>query len=167
MRLLRSFFLATTILSAGIATAKADINVVTSIKPVHSLVSAVMEGVGTPHLIVEGAASPHTYALKPSQAGKLQDADIVFWIGNTLEAFLEKPIDGIATRAKSVALVEAHGLNQIKFREGGAFDAHDHAHDDHDEHGHDDHDEHGHDDHDEHKHDEHEHDEHRHGPVMT
>ena len=154
MRLLRSFFLATTILSAGTATAKADINVVTSIKPVHSLVSAVMEGVGTPHLIVEGAASPHTYALKPSQAGKLQDADIVFWIGNTLEAFLEKPIDGIATRAKSVALVEAHGLNQIKFREGGAFDAHDHAHDDHDEHGHD--------DHDEHKHDEHGHDEHGH-----
>ena len=167
MRLLRSFFLATTILSAGTATAKADINVVTSIKPVHSLVSAVMEGVGTPHLIVEGAASPHTYALKPSQAGKLQDADIVFWIGNTLEAFLEKPIDGIATRAKSVALVEAHGLNQIKFREGGAFDAHDHGHDDHDEHGHDDHDEHkhdehGHDDHDEHKHDEHGHDEHGH-----
>ena len=170
MRLLRSFFLATTILSAGTATAKADINVVTSIKPVHSLVSAVMEGVGTPHLIVEGAASPHTYALKPSQAGKLQDADIVFWIGNTLEAFLEKPIDGIATRAKSVALVEAHGLNRIKFREGGAFDAHDHGHDDHDEHGHDDHDEHkhdehghdehGHDDHDEHKHDEHGHDDH-------
>ena len=159
MRLLRSFFLATTILSAGAATAKADINVVTSIKPVHSLVSAVMEGVGTPHLIVEGAASPHTYALKPSQAGKLQDADIVFWIGNTLEAFLEKPIDGIATRAKSVALVEAHGLNQIKFREGGAFDAHDHAHDDHDEHGHDDHDEHK---HDEHGHDEHGHDEHGH-----
>ena len=159
MRLLRSFFLATTILSAGAATAKADINVVTSIKPVHSLVSAVMEGVGTPHLIVEGAASPHTYALKPSQAGKLQNADIVFWIGNTLEAFLEKPIDGIATRAKSVALVEAHGLNQIKFREGGAFDAHDHAHDDHDEHGHDDHDEHK---HDEHKHDEHGHDEHEH-----
>ena len=164
MRLLRSFFFATTILSAGTATAKADINVVTSIKPVHSLVSAVMEGVGTPHLIVEGAASPHTYALKPSQAGKLQDADIVFWIGNTLEAFLEKPIDGIATRAKSVALVEAHGLNQIKFREGGAFDAHDHAHDDHDEHGHDDHDEHKHDEHkhDEHGHDEHGHDEHKH-----
>ena len=96
--LLRSFFLATTILSAGTATAKADINVVTSIKPVHSLVSAVMEGVGT--RILSWKAPPRrTYALKPSQAGKLQDADIVFWIGNTLEAFLEKPIDGIATRA--------------------------------------------------------------------
>ena len=54
MRLFKSFFLATTILSAGAATAKADVNVVASIKPVHSLVAAVMEGVGTPYLIVEG-----------------------------------------------------------------------------------------------------------------
>ena len=168
MRLFKSFFLATTILSAGAATAKADVNVVASIKPVHSLVAAVMEGVGTPYLIVEGAASPHTYALKPSQAAKLQNADIVFWVGDQLEAFLEKPIEGIATKATSVTLIESHGLNQIKFREGGAFDSHDHddhAEDKHDDHGHNDHakdkhDEHGHDDHAEHKHDDHGHDDH-------
>ena len=64
MRLFKSFFLATTILSAGVATAKADVNVVASIKPVHSLVAAVMEGVGTPSLIVEGAGSPHNLCLE-------------------------------------------------------------------------------------------------------
>ena len=105
MRLFRSLLLSTTVLSASVATAEADINVVASIKPVHSLVAAVMEGVGTPSLIVEGAGSPHTYALKPSQAGNLQNADLVFWIGDRLETFLEKPIASIATKAKSVTLI--------------------------------------------------------------
>ena len=169
MRLFRSLLLSTTVLSASVATAEADINVVASIKPVHSLVAAVMEGVGTPDLIVDGAGSPHTYALKPSQAGNLQNADLVFWIGDRLETFLEKPIESIATKAKSVTLIESHGLNQLKFRKGGAFDSHDHEHYEHghDDHGHDDHakdkhDDHGHDDHAEDKHDDHGHDDYGH-----
>ena len=142
MRPFKSFLFATTLLSTCVGAANAEVNVVASIKPVHSLVAAVMEGVGTPTLIVEGAGSPHSYALKPSQAARLQDADLVFWIGPELEAFLEKPIEGIATNARVVPLIESHGLNQIRLREGGAFDAHDHAHG---EDGHDDHDDHGHD----------------------
>ena len=171
MRFIRTAFLATTILSAGGSLAQADVKVVTSIKPVHSLVSAVMAGVGEPSLLVKGAGSPHTYALKPSQAQLLQDAELVFWMSHDLEAFLENSIESIATNAKSVPLMEAHGLTKLAFREGGAFDSHDHDdHDDHDEHKHDEHghedhndhdehkrDEHGHDDHDEHKHDEHAH----------
>ena len=164
MRFIRTAFLATTILSAGGSLAQADVKVVTSIKPVHSLVSAVMAGVGEPSLLVKGAGSPHTYALKPSQAQLLQDAELVFWMSHDLEAFLENSIESIATNAKSVPLMEAHGLTKLAFREGGAFDSHDHDdhddHDDHNEHGHEDHD-----DHDEHKHDEHGyegHDEHKH-----
>ena len=138
-------------------TAFADVRVVTSIKPVHSLVAAVMQGVGTPDLIVEGAGSPHTYALKPSQAKQLQEADLVFWMSHDLEAFLEKSIDGIATKAVSVPLMESRGLITLGFREGGAFDDHGHdEHDDHDEHDKDD-------DHDHEKHDDH--DEHDHGEV--
>ena len=135
MRLITSALIATTMLSATSASARADLNVVTSIKPVHALVAGVMQGVGVPDLIVDGAGSPHNYALKPSQARLLQDADLIFWIGGDLEAFLEKPIMGIAENARTIALVEAHGLNQIPFREGGPFDAHD-DHDDHDDHGH-------------------------------
>ena len=142
--------------------ANAEINVVTSIKPVHSLVSSVMEGVGTPNLLIDGAGSPHNYALKPSQAQELQNADLVFWIGHDLEAFLENSIDNIAKNAVSVSLMDSHGLTKLPFREGGAFDAHDHG--GHDEHGHDEHghDEHGHDEHghDEHAKDEHAHEEH-------
>ena len=116
MSLVRAVFLATTMLTTSATLAKADVNVVTSIKPVHSLVAAVMQGVGTPDLLVEGAASPHTYALKPSQAGQLQNADLVFWMSHDLEAFLEKSIESIASGATSVPLMESHGL--IKLKEG-------------------------------------------------
>ena len=149
MRLVPSALIATTILSASMSMAQADLKVVASIKPIHSLVAGVMEGTGTPTLIVAGAGSPHTYALKPSQARRLQEADLVFWVGNTLEPFLQKPLESIASKATTVTLMDVDGLNQITFREGGAFDAH--GHDDHK--GHDDHDEHkGHDDHDDHAH---------------
>ena len=159
MRLVSTAFLATTILMSSTNLANADVKVIASIKPVHSLVAAVMEGVGKPDLLVEGAGSPHTYSLKPSQAKKLQEADIVFWMSHDLEAFLENSIEGIAANATSVPLMDAHGLIKLDFREGGAFDAH--AHDDHDDHDdhkdHDDHDDHkDHDDHDDHKdHDDH------------
>lgn len=130
--------------SLGVSAANADVSVVTSIKPVHSLVSSVMQGVGSPTVIIEGAGSPHTYSLKPSQAKQLQDADLVFWMGDELETFLEGPIQNIAKNAKSIKLIESHGLKKIKFREGGMFD----EHDDHDDHGdHDDHDDHGHGEH--------------------
>jgi zinc transport system substrate-binding protein len=171
MRFIKAAFLATTVLSTSATLAKADVKVVASIKPVHSLVAAVMQGVGSPDLIVDGAASPHTYSLKPSQARRLQDADLIFWIGHELEAFLEKPIDGIATGATAVSLLDSHGLTKVKFRDGGAFEDHghdDHGHDEkHDDHGHDEkHDDHGHDEkHDDHghdkKHDDHGHDEKR------
>ena len=138
MRLVPSALIATTILSASMSMAQADLKVVASIKPIHSLVAGVMEGTGTPTLIVEGAGSPHTYALKPSQARRLQEADLVFWVGNTLEPFLQKPLESIASKATTVTLMDVDGLNQITFREGGAFDAH--GHDDHK--GHDDHDDH-------------------------
>ena len=148
--------------SLGVSAANADVNVVTSIKPVHSLVSGVMQGVGSPTVIIEGAGSPHTYSLKPSQAKQLQNADLVFWMGDELETFLEGPIQNIAQNAKSIKLIDSHGLKKIKFREGGMFDEHD-DHDDHDDH---DKEEHAKDDHDDHGHDKHakdDHDDHGHG----
>ena len=127
MRFLKPFLIASTLLSTSALAAHAEIKVVASIKPVHSLVAGVMQGVATPSLIVEGAGSPHTYALKPSQAENLEKADVVFWIGDELEAFLEKPIEAIAGKAKTVELIDAHDLVKLEFREGGAFDDHDHG----------------------------------------
>lgn len=105
--------------------------VVTSIKPIHSLVAAIMEGVGEPELIVDGAASPHTYNLKPSNARALQNAKVIFWVGPGLEAFLEKPLQALGRDASIAELDNAPRLVKLPFREGGAFE----AHDDGDEHG--------------------------------
>ena len=129
--------------------AHAEIKVVASIKPIHSLVSYVMDGVGTPSILVDGSSSPHTFQLKPSHAQMLQDADIVFWIGEDLESFLETPLESIATNAKKITLMELDDIELLKFREKHIFEEHA-GHDDHgDEHeeGHDEHeDEHGHND---------------------
>ena len=107
------------------ATAADGPKVVVSIKPIHSLVAAIMQGVGTPDLIVDGAASPHTYALKPSNARSLQEAKVVFWVGPGMEAFLQKPLAALGSNATIVELDDAPGITKLKFREGGAFEPHD------------------------------------------
>ena len=155
--------LSTISLLTFISYAKAETKVVASIKPIHSLISYVMDGVGTPGLLVDGSSSPHTFQLKPSHATMLQEADIVFWIGEDLESFLETPLESIAKEAKQVTLMESEDIVMLKFREKNVFDDHDDHGDEHDDH--DEHEEHG-DEHEEHgdEHEEHgdEHDEHAH-----
>ncbi|MDA9152848.1 zinc ABC transporter substrate-binding protein ZnuA [Candidatus Pelagibacter sp.] len=129
--------------------ANAELKVVTSIKPIHSLASYLMDGIGKPELIVDGYASPHGFSMKPSHAKMLQNADLIFWVGEDLENFLEKPLKSIAKKAEKIELIEIKGLNVLKFRERNIFDEHDHDDHGHDDHGkkEDDHDDHGHDDH--------------------
>ena len=135
-------------LMSFITPVNADVKVVTSIKPIHSLASYLMDGVGKPDLIVDGYASPHGFSMKPSHAKMLQNADIVFWVGEGMENFLEKPLNSIAKKAEKIELMEIKGLNVLKFRERNIFDEHDHDHG-HDDHGkkEDDHDDHGHEGH--------------------
>ncbi|PST21897.1 zinc ABC transporter substrate-binding protein ZnuA [Mesorhizobium plurifarium] len=143
MKSTTALLFASTLLLASPALAEAP-NVVVSIKPVHSLVASIMQGIGEPSLIVEGGASPHTYTMKPSNAAALQAAKVVFWVGPGLEAFLDKPLDALGTGAQVVELGEAPGLEKLKFREGGAFEGHDHDEGGHgEEAGHDGHDDHG------------------------
>lgn len=126
--------MASVAIAAAASGATAAPDVVVSIKPVHSLVAAIMRGVGEPQLIVDGAASPHTYNLRPSNARKLEKADVVFWVGPGLEAFLEKPLEALASKATVVELEDAKGLEKLPFREGGPFEAHDHGDEGHEAH---------------------------------
>ena len=140
-------------------SAKAEVNVVTTIKPLHSLVSSVMKGVGEPSLIIEGTNNPHTFVFKPSHAEMIEEADIIFWIGEDLEAFMEKPLDSLAEEAQVISFMALSSIEKLKFREKNIFDDHDGHEDEHE--GHEDEDDHGHkdddhdDDHDGHE-DEHE-----------
>jgi zinc transport system substrate-binding protein len=98
--------------------------VVASIKPVHSLVAGVMEGVGEPVLLVKGAGSEHSYSLRPSEARALAGAAVVFWVGETLETFLIKPLQTLASDAQVVELSGTPGLILYPTREGGTWEAH-------------------------------------------
>mgnify|MGYP001222218997 CR=1 FL=1 len=115
--------------AAGIfcsAPALAEPLVVTDIPPVHSLVARVMEGVGEPTLILPPGASPHGYAMRPSEAAALADADIVFWVGPELTPWLDRAIDTLGSGADAVELLEVPGTLHLAFREGATFEAHHH-----------------------------------------
>lgn len=123
-------------------TAMAAPEVVASTKPIHSLVAAIMGDVGTPALIVKGAASPHTYSLRPSDAAALESANVVFWTGHGMELFLADALETLSTEATVVELAKSPGITLLPVREGGAFEAHSHGDEEHD-HAHEDPDEHG------------------------
>ena len=108
-------------------------SVAVDIAPVHSLVSRVMEGVGTPDLIVQSGASPHEYALRPSEARALQDADLVFWVSAGLSPWLEGAMDTLSTGATVTELLETDGTTELEFREGALFEKHLHDTEEHDD----------------------------------
>jgi zinc transport system substrate-binding protein len=130
--------------------AHATPDVVVTLKPLHALVAAVMEGVGTPHLLIDSAASPHTYAMKPSEVRRLNHADMIVRVSKRLEIFLDKPLSLVSRESRIVTIdEETPGLTLLALRNGGDFephlhdnaaDGHSHAHpvhaDAHDAHDH-------------------------------
>ncbi|BDW96768.1 hypothetical protein MACH10_24530 [Thalassospira tepidiphila] len=173
-RALRHILFAAPILVAAPLTAAAHGDdapkVVTSIKPIHGITSAIMKDIGEPVLLIDGASSPHTYSLRPSEARALNDADLVIYVSHALEGFLEKPLESLSGHSHQLELVSLPQLSLRNMREGGTWEGHMHdhegdMHDDHEEH--DDHDDHAHDDdhdhdheaeHDQAAHDDHDHD---------
>ena len=113
------------LLGAGLAhvpvPGMAEPNVVASIKPVHSLVAGVMQGIGEPVLLVNGAGSEHSYSVRPSEARALQQADVVFLVGETMETFLIKPLQALAGDARVIELWQVPGLILLATREGGVW----------------------------------------------
>lgn len=103
-------------------------DVVVSVKPLHSLVAGVMKGVGDPYLLVRGAANPHAFALRPSDAKALSGAELVVWAGQPVETFLEKPLATLAKGAQVLTLVREPSVRLLPVRKGGAWEAHDHDH---------------------------------------
>ncbi|MEZ5849345.1 MAG: zinc ABC transporter substrate-binding protein [Hyphomicrobiaceae bacterium] len=103
----------------------ADAEIVVTIRPVHSLVSGLMEGVGTPRLLVEGVASPHAFTLKPSEARAAGKARVLVRVSEQLEPFTEKLVRSLPQSVTVVTLSQAPGLTRHALRSGGAFEAHD------------------------------------------
>ena len=112
------FFIVFPLFLLNLTMASSDLKVVVSIKPYHSLVSSVMQGVSEPELLLDVNISPHTFSLRPSDAVKLQNADLIFWGGENLEGFLRKPIFSLAVKAKVVSFEKTSGLILLPFRSG-------------------------------------------------
>ncbi|MDX2494706.1 MAG: zinc ABC transporter substrate-binding protein, partial [Desulfuromusa sp.] len=108
--------------SPALAAEPAAPLVVVSIKPLHSLVAGVMQGVGKPLLLVKGGGSPHGYVLRPSEARALAKAQLVVWVGHELESFLQKPLLTLGKKAHQLALAaELEGDLLVK-RQGGTWE---------------------------------------------
>lgn len=117
--------------------------VVASVAPLHSLAASVTEGVSHPYLLVRGAASPHGYALTPSDSRALSEAGLIVWVGPGLEGFLKKPLATLGSRAHTLELEDVASIDLLPRRRGGTWDeqhgrpgptgdgAHDHGAHDH------------------------------------
>jgi zinc transport system substrate-binding protein len=103
--------------------------VVVTISPIYALTQNIMQGVAEPILLVSPGASPHTYALKPSQVSDLNSADLVIWIGESLETFLIKMLAQLPKTTKTLTLLTTPGLDPLPFRTQRTWEHdHDHAH---------------------------------------
>ena len=161
------------LMMAGQAARAEAPNVAVDIAPVHSLVARVMEGAGTPDLILPPGASPHGYSMRPSEARALQNAGLVIWVGEGLTPWLSDALENLSGQAQVITLLDLDETQTLPWRDVDELgQEHDHAedhaeHSDHDDHGHDDgHDEPAHDDdhghEDEHAHEEDHDDDHGH-----
>ena len=136
----------------AVAAAAETPKVVVTIKPVHALVSRLMDGIGAPQLVVDGSASPHTFTLKPSTARAINEADIFVRVSDSLEPFTRKIVTSLPQSVTVLTLAGADGVKLLDQRKGGTFEKHVHGHEageeahlDHadEHHDHDDHDEDG------------------------
>jgi zinc transport system substrate-binding protein len=123
MKLVFPFISILLLLAAAPARAQApEPEVVASIKPLHSLVAAVMGDTGRPALLVGGLQSPHGYQLAPSQVTQLQHARLVFYIGPALETFLVRPLAALPPETVQAAMMDAPGVKLLKPRSGGLWE---------------------------------------------
>ncbi|WP_276487836.1 zinc ABC transporter substrate-binding protein ZnuA [Ectopseudomonas mendocina] len=108
-----------------VTSAQAEVRVLTSIKPLQLIAAAVQEGVGQPAVLLPSGASPHHYALRPSDVRRVHDADLLYWIGPDMETFLPRVLSG---RDKpQVAVQDLPGMSLRRFGDSHA----DHHHDEH------------------------------------
>lgn len=114
----------------------AEVRVLTSIQPLQLIAAAVQDGVGKPEVLLPPGASPHHYALRPSDVRRVAEVDLLYWIGPDMEGFLPRVLNG---RSKPTVAVQS--LPRMHLRHFGEDSQ---SHDEHEEHG-DDADEHDHD----------------------
>ncbi|EEY98601.1 zinc ABC transporter-binding protein ZnuA [Vibrio sp. RC586] len=123
-------FLLLSVVALFAKTASA-IEVLTSIKPIQMITYELMLGTGTPDVLLPSGASPHDYALRPSDVKRIQQADLVIWFGQDLEPFMSKLL---ADRQSTLTLSQIPNLALHEYSEEGEHDHNGHHHGSHDPH---------------------------------
>lgn len=118
----------------GTTAQHADAAVVASLKPLGFIASAIADGVTETQVLLPDGASEHDYSLRPSDAKRLQNADLVVWIGPEMEAFMDKSSQSIPDN-KKVTIAQLDGVKPLLMKgaddddhDAGDGDDHDHAH---------------------------------------
>ena len=132
------FVLTLLIFSTSSISASEKISIITSVKPLHSIVDAIATNSDQVELLVTTNQSPHDYQLKPSQLKAMQNANIIFYFDDNFETFMSSAFDILPPKVRKSSIIEKANLNLLQYRESGAWDKHLHEGDD----GHDDHDAH-------------------------
>ena len=104
--------------------------VVVDIAPTYSLVAQVMKGIGQPDLLVTSGASPHEYAMRPSDAKALESANLIFWVSRHLTPWLENAMPALVQNAEVVELLNTENTTVLAYRKGATFEDHE-GHEDH------------------------------------
>jgi zinc transport system substrate-binding protein len=115
------------LLTFTVSAYNAPPQVVVTIKPIHALVSGVMEEIGKPLMLLQGFDSPHSYSLRPSQVRQLHAANLVIWVSPSVETFLEKILSTLNGKTQILRLVDMPDLTLLKVREGGIWKTHRHS----------------------------------------
>ncbi|AZC99314.1 zinc ABC transporter substrate-binding protein [Pseudomonas chlororaphis] len=131
MSRLFALFVAFTASLFVISSAQAEVRVLTSIKPLQLIAAAVQDGIAVPEVLLPPGASPHNYALRPSDVRKVQSVELLYWIGPDMESFLPRVLKGRTLPA--LAVQDLPGLKLRHFAEDNhshaeEADEHDHAH---------------------------------------
>ncbi|KFF72940.1 zinc ABC transporter substrate-binding protein [Pectobacterium brasiliense] len=129
---LKNVFVASVLLASGMSISAASAAVITSIRPLGFIASAIADGVTPTEVLLPDGASPHDYALRPSDVQRLQSAELVIWVGPEMEAFLGKPLAKISSE-KQITLSALPAIKSGLEKEAGHDhkDDHEQAHDDH------------------------------------
>lgn len=101
--------------TASFASNKPEVLV--SIKPIHSLVASIMQGVAEPALLMKSNQSLHHYNMRPSERRMISKASLIFWIGPQLEAFLPRTLQNTRVKAKNIALIETENLIKLSIKD--------------------------------------------------
>lgn len=97
----------------------AELKIIATIKPIHSLASAITQGVDNPVLLLTGLESPHHYRMKPSDRKRLAESDIIFRVSPLLETFLNKILSSLDESTEVITLIDAEGIRKIPLQNDG------------------------------------------------